>query len=379
MTMDRGGFSQVAVGTPIYTEDNEFLGEVKEVQGTAFMVDAPMQRDYWLRLDAVRSTTGGQIVIGANRDSLDGLKLSGPDEVNTDAGRMTDYRASDADTLAGASQTHVGQIRDTGATGMNEPAGTADMDADARAASDAVASTRMDAATGTMPATETPAAYQPAGQALRNAEDVNRNTGTIGAYDAETTETTSPGYRMQPNTTAGAYDAGRTADFAAEQTADGDTAGRMADQGDRGRVVLHDEELRARKTPMEAGEAVIRKDVVSEEQTVEVPVRREEVYIERHPASGERADGEIGEGGEIRVPVMEERAELEKRTVAREEVGIGKRAVEDTEHLSGTVRHEEARIETEGDVNVRGAAAPGSNPGDRMRDDLHRDGPTRRP
>ena len=49
-----------------------------------------------------------------------------------------------------------------------------------------------------------------------------------------------------------------------------------------------------------------------------------------------------------------EEAVLEKNTVVREEVEVGKRSVTETQHLSDTVRREEARIENTGDTHVVG-------------------------
>ena len=42
---------------------------------------------------------------------------------------------------------------------------------------------------------------------------------------------------------------------------------------------------------------------------------------------------------------MEEQVTLAKNTVVREEVEVGKRAVTETQHLTGTVQHEELRVE----------------------------------
>ena len=121
-----------------------------------------------------------------------------------------------------------------------------------------------------------------------------------------------------------------------------------------GTVQLREEELQARKTPVETGEVGIRKDVVEEQRTMDVPVRREEVVVERHPVERRPSDRPVGEGGTIEVPVREEEVSVEKRPVVTEEVEIGKRAVQDTERVSGTVRREEARVEREGDVEVEG-------------------------
>ena len=70
------------------------------------------------------------------------------------------------------------------------------------------------------------------------------------------------------------------------------------------------------------------------------------------------------------MPVREERVDVEKRAVVYEEVGVGKREVQDTQHVSGTVRREEARVENEGDVNVAsagGASWSQAMPGYRQR------------
>ena len=48
-----------AIGCDVYTADGNKLGTVKEVQGTYFKVDAPMQPDYWLACDCIRGGMGG--------------------------------------------------------------------------------------------------------------------------------------------------------------------------------------------------------------------------------------------------------------------------------------------------------------------------------
>ena len=128
-----------------------------------------------------------------------------------------------------------------------------------------------------------------------------------------------------------------------------------------GRTVrLREEELRAEKTPVQTGEVGLHKDVVTEQQTVEVPVTHEEVVVERHPVAGRpAAKAPVGTGDEeIRVPVQEEQVRLEKQPTVYEEVNVRKQPVTETEQVSGTVRKEEARIEKEGDVDVRGDAPP---------------------
>jgi stress response protein YsnF len=64
---------------------------------------------------------------------------------------------------------------------------------------------------------------------------------------------------------------------------------------DAQQLKLREEQLRVRKQPVETGEARLRKDVVSEQQSMDVPVTHEEVYIERRPGSGQPSDQPIGE------------------------------------------------------------------------------------
>jgi uncharacterized protein (TIGR02271 family) len=142
-------------------------------------------------------------------------------------------------------------------------------------------------------------------------------------------------------------------------------------------IQLREEELRAEKHRVQAGEVRVRKEVVTEERTIEVPVTREEVVIERRPASG-AASGKIDEDEEIRIPLMEEEVRVEKTPVVREEVTLKKRQVQDTQEVSDTVRREEARIERTGDANVRGQTDAWRGNERRYRHDTSYNGPERR-
>jgi len=121
---------------------------------------------------------------------------------------------------------------------------------------------------------------------------------------------------------------------------------------------LHEEQLRAHKQPVQAGEVRVRKDVVTEHKTLDVPVQREEVVIERHPASGRQASStDLRPGQEIRIPVKEEQVRVEKENVVKEEVTVGKRKVQETQKVSDNVRKEQVHVEREGEVKVRGSGA----------------------
>jgi uncharacterized protein (TIGR02271 family) len=116
------------------------------------------------------------------------------------------------------------------------------------------------------------------------------------------------------------------------------------------RVRRSEEELRAGTREREAGSLRVRKRVRTDRERIDVPTRREEVSVERVPASGEATEAEIGED-EVVVPVTEEEVVVDKRPVAKEEVRIRKDVVEDTETVEEDVRREEVEIE---DATERG-------------------------
>jgi len=125
---------------------------------------------------------------------------------------------------------------------------------------------------------------------------------------------------------------------------------------------LGQEELVANKEVVQTGEVSLRKEVITETQTIEVPVSREEVVIERRPidsqevaAAGSTLNAStLREGEEIRIPVSEERVTIDKRVVPREEIEVSKQRVEHLETISEDVSHEEVAIEKEGQVAMRG-------------------------
>lgn len=119
-------------------------------------------------------------------------------------------------------------------------------------------------------------------------------------------------------------------------------------------IQAREERLNIQKRPVDEGEVTVRKEVRTEHKTVDVPVTREEVVIERHPGHGQRASSEtLGEGKEIRVPVRSEEVDIQKETVVAEEVTVGKRRVQETERVDENLRKEEIRVEKRGDVDVK--------------------------
>jgi uncharacterized protein (TIGR02271 family) len=114
-----------------------------------------------------------------------------------------------------------------------------------------------------------------------------------------------------------------------------------------------EEELRVRKRPVQTGEAEVYKEVHTERRTVDVPVRKEELVIERHSVGRQPASGPVGENERVRVPLSEEQVEIEKTPVVKEKVSVGKRAIEEEQTVDATVRKENIKVDKRGRSDPR--------------------------
>jgi uncharacterized protein (TIGR02271 family) len=111
-------------------------------------------------------------------------------------------------------------------------------------------------------------------------------------------------------------------------------------EADPGHIQLFGEVLRVRKEKVTSGEVHVRKESVTHMETVQVPVTREHLVVERSDENGR-----IAQENSIRVPLSEERVHIDKDTVLREEYKVGKREVTRNESVSDRVRRERLLID----------------------------------
>jgi uncharacterized protein (TIGR02271 family) len=117
-----------------------------------------------------------------------------------------------------------------------------------------------------------------------------------------------------------------------------------------------EEELRVGTAQREAGRVRLRKVVVDDEVTQTVPVKREEIRVEREPITEGNVDAattgpEISEE-EHEVVLHEEEPVAEKRAVPKERVRLDKDTQVEERQVSDTVRREEIEVD---DSSVRRA------------------------
>lgn len=141
----------------------------------------------------------------------------------------------------------------------------------------------------------------------------------------------------------------RQAESASGAFAEASATSARAERSEDSRIELVEDQLNLRRARRLAGEIGLRIITDTKEETQEVPVSRDEVFIERI-AAGDDVDGESApywEGDSLVVPVVEERLFVQKRRVVVERVHIRRST---TQHIQ-TIRETRMRERLEVDAN----------------------------
>jgi uncharacterized protein (TIGR02271 family) len=123
-----------------------------------------------------------------------------------------------------------------------------------------------------------------------------------------------------------------------------DVSGRETDDA----MTRSEEELRIGTTERESGRARLRKYVVTENVTQTVPVRREEVRVEREPITdanvGDAMDGPAISEEEHEIVLHEEEVVVDKRAVPKERVRMDRDTVTEQRQVSENVSKEQVEV-----------------------------------
>ena len=113
-----------------------------------------------------------------------------------------------------------------------------------------------------------------------------------------------------------------------------------------GKMIARKEIVDVDKHTQQAGAATIRKEVTTHTKTVDVPLKREELVVERTALHG-KASGPITGSGthEERIVLNEEVADIDKKTVAKEAVQVGKRTVTGSESVTAKLKEEKIVVD----------------------------------
>jgi uncharacterized protein (TIGR02271 family) len=161
-----------------------------------------------------------------------------------------------------------------------------------------------------------------------------------GALSAEEETSLYAYYGNDTHPGAGSADVSGTADA----TVGRDTSGPTTDDA----MTRSEEKLHVGTETVQTGRARLRKHIVTENQTVTVPVSREEVTLTREPITenniGDAVAGPDLSEEEHEVVLTEERVVVAKETVPVERVSLGTETVTEQQQVSEEVAHEEIEL-----------------------------------
>ena len=136
-----------------------------------------------------------------------------------------------------------------------------------------------------------------------------------------------------------------TADDTQDDTVGRDVSGPTTDDA----MTRSEEELQVGTETRERGRARLRKYVTTEQQTVTVPVQREEVRVEREPITdanlGDATSGPAISEEEHEVTLREEEVVVDKRAVPKERVRLDTETVTEERQVSEEVRKEQIQVD----------------------------------
>ncbi|MDQ2830160.1 MAG: YsnF/AvaK domain-containing protein [Chloroflexota bacterium] len=131
-------------------------------------------------------------------------------------------------------------------------------------------------------------------------------------------------------------------------------------------VPVYEEELTVGKRQEQIGDVRLHKEVVTEQESIPVTLRHEEVTVERVPFTGQANQADVKnafQNQDIDVPVMGEEAVVGKQLHETEEVRLHKQATDEQRQVSDTVRKE--RVVVEGVDETGNANKTGQQPSKR--------------
>lgn len=114
------------------------------------------------------------------------------------------------------------------------------------------------------------------------------------------------------------------------------------------RIQLREEQMEISKNKIQTCEVSIHKEVLTEEKNITVPIKREELVIEKtvfDPQFAHHIET-------IRIPISKECINIHKQPVTLEDVAVKKHRYKEVKHITETLKKEEPYISINGDAKI---------------------------
>lgn len=118
------------------------------------------------------------------------------------------------------------------------------------------------------------------------------------------------------------------------------------------KMQLREEQMKISKNKMQTGKVSIHKEVLTEEKNITIPVKREELVIEKTVSDPQFNNKSDVHTETIRIPIKEERIDIHKQPVDLEDVSVSKDQYEKVKHITETLKKEVPHISINGDAKI---------------------------
>ncbi|WP_315119844.1 YsnF/AvaK domain-containing protein [uncultured Clostridium sp.] len=118
------------------------------------------------------------------------------------------------------------------------------------------------------------------------------------------------------------------------------------------KMKLREEQMKISKNKIQTGEVSIHKEVLTEEENITVPVKREELVIEKTVCDSQIHDKSDAHTETIRIPISKERIDIHKQPVTLEDVSVSKHQYKEVEHITETLKKEIPHVGINGDAKI---------------------------
>ncbi len=116
-------------------------------------------------------------------------------------------------------------------------------------------------------------------------------------------------------------------------------------------IPIREEEMDVKRKWVQTGEINCHKEVLTEERTISVPVKREELIIEKKIIDADSPDQSTRT--EItRIPLREERVDINKYTYDLEQVEVYKQEFNENQLVDAMLKKDILIIKTSGDADI---------------------------
>lgn len=119
------------------------------------------------------------------------------------------------------------------------------------------------------------------------------------------------------------------------------------------KMQLRKEEMKISKDKVQTGEVSIHKEVLTKKENITVPVRQEELVIEKKVFDPQSNSESNAHTETIRIPISKERIDIHKEPVTLENVSVSNHKYKEIKHITETLKKEIPHVDIKENIRQK--------------------------